>query len=238
MSLRLSEGEIVSVLASIWNDPRYRTARDHAHQQGHPAACDYITLAGQALQRENVARGGDWLDIGCNWRRARIGDQSMDGLSVKNPADGRYYFEDVIASAGTADASIKYRHPFYDEALLREVAGGPYAPQGFADPRELKTHFRYDAIEPPRSVECRFDLSRIEAALAALEKSSSLLAVEMRATRESAQAAKSAAEEARDKAQEVLIKEDGDPPAHVCNPPIYVSNRLPVIGTITLRPEP
>jgi hypothetical protein len=64
------------------------------------------------LQRENVARGGERDDIGCNWRRARVGDQSMDGLSVKNPADGRYYLEDVIASAGSPSASIKYHHPF------------------------------------------------------------------------------------------------------------------------------
>lgn len=75
-----------------------------------------------------AAHGGAWDDIGCNWRRARAGDQSMDGLSVKNPADGRCYFEDVIANAGTSGASIKYRHPFRDGALLREVAGGPYAP--------------------------------------------------------------------------------------------------------------
>src|SRR5262245_3955603 len=60
---------------------------------------------GQAVQRENVARSGDGLDIGCNSRRAKIGDQSMDGLSVKNPADESYYFENVIASAGTANAS-------------------------------------------------------------------------------------------------------------------------------------
>jgi hypothetical protein len=188
------------------------------------------------LQRENVARGGDSLDIGCNWRRARAGDQSMDGLSVKNPADGRYYFEDVIASAGSASASIKYRHPFYDEALLREVAGGPYAPQGYADPRELKTHFQYDEIDPPRLAECRFDLTRVETALRALEKSCSTLAIEVSETKATAQAARIAAEEARDKADAVLIKED--PPAHVCEPPIYVSNRLPVIGTITLRPQP
>lgn len=52
-------------------------------------------------------------------------------------ADGRYYFEDVIPSADAPNASIKYRHPFREDALLREVAGGPYAPQGYADPRLL-----------------------------------------------------------------------------------------------------
>jgi hypothetical protein len=127
---------------------------------------------------------------------------------------------------------------YYRELHVQSWIGIGYAPQGCADPRQLTTHFRYDAIEPPRSVECRFDLSRIEAALEALEKSSSVLAGEVRATRETAEAAKSAAEEARDKAQEALIEEGCDPPAHVCNPPIYVSNRLPMIGTITLRPEP
>jgi hypothetical protein len=233
MSLKLSDSEIFNVLAGIWNDPRYRLAREHSHREGHPAACDYITLAGQALQRENVARGGEWDDIGCNWRRARVGDQSMDGLSVKNPADGRYYFEDVIASAGSPSASIKYHHPFREEALLREVAGGPYAPHGYADPRGLKTHFQYDQspLPPPtRPAECKFDLTRVEAALQALEKTCSTLAAQVDATKESADAAKAAAEEARDKVH--ALPADDDPP-----PPIYVSNRLPVIGTITLRPQ-
>jgi hypothetical protein len=242
MSLKLAESDIVNLLAAIWDDPRFRLAREHAHRQGHPAACDYITVAAQALQRENVARGGAWDDIGCNWRRAKVGDQSMDGLSVKNPADGRYYFEDVIASAGTPAASIKYRHPFRDEALLRAVAGGPYAPQGYADPRELRTHFQFTEIAPPEppagpTTDNKFDPARIEAALVALQSVCSNLVEQVSATRVQAEAArvaaeeaKAAAEQAREEVRSVASKEE---PAG----PVYVSDPLPVIGTITLRPQ-
>ena len=244
MSLNLSEADMLNVLVAIWEDPRYRVARDHAHREGHPAACDYITIAGQALQRENVARGGEWDDIGCNWRRARVGDQSMDGLSVKNPADGRYYFEDVIASAGAPHASIKYRHPFDEGALLREVAGGPYAPHGYADPRGLTTHFHYDVVEPARPAACTCDLTRVETALQALGRTCSALATQVGATKASVDAAKEsadaakfaaehaqgAAEDARDEARRVL-RSDG------VKPPVYVSNRLPLVATITLRPQ-
>jgi hypothetical protein len=250
MSLKLSETDILNVLVAIWNDGRYRLAREHAHRQGHPAACDYITIAAQALQRENVARGGAWDDIGCNWRRAKIGDQSMDGLSVKNPADGRYYFEDVIASAGTPAASIKYRHPFRDEALLRAVAGGPYAPHGYADPRELRTHFPYtesaspspsppSPVPPPRSTaECKFDPAGIEAPLATLKSLCSNLVEQIDATREIAEAAKVAAEEARRAAEEARDEVRTVVSREEAAVPVYVSDRLPVIGTITLRPQP
>jgi hypothetical protein len=57
----------------------------------------------------------------------------MDGLSVENPSDGRYYFADVIAGAGGPNPTLWYEHPFHDGALLRNDSGN-YAPWGFANP--------------------------------------------------------------------------------------------------------
>jgi hypothetical protein len=106
------------------------------------------------VQAANIAAGGSAEAIGCNWRRAVVGDLSMDGLSVLNPADGRYYFEDIIVGAGASNARVKYSHPFSDTQLLRD-ASGQYAPHGYADPRGLNTHFEYDVkppVEPPPPV--------------------------------------------------------------------------------------
>jgi hypothetical protein len=69
----------------------------------------------------------------------------MDGLSVENPADQRYYFADAICGAGGPSPSVCYSTPFQDSQLLREYAGGPYAPHGFANPMTLRTHFNYGA---------------------------------------------------------------------------------------------
>jgi hypothetical protein len=147
--LRLSEDEIRDALQKVWN--AFPQAREHAHHQGHPAAWDYAILAGKLVQAENVKAGGSAEAIGCNWRRAVVGDLSMDGLSVLNPADGRYYFEDIIVGAGGGNPRIKYRHPFSDAQLLRD-ASGAYAPHGYADPRKLTTHVNYDAAPTPPPV--------------------------------------------------------------------------------------
>jgi hypothetical protein len=148
--LRLTEDQIRETLEKVWN--AFPQARQHAHHQGHPAAWDFNILAGKLVQAENVKAGGSAEAIGCNWRRAVVGDLSMDGLSVQNPSDGRYYFEDIIVGAGGGNPSIKYRHPFSDAQLLRDAAG-QYAPHGYADPRGLNTHFNYDAAPVPPPVE-------------------------------------------------------------------------------------
>jgi hypothetical protein len=148
--LRLSEDEIRNSLQSVWN--AFPQAREHAHHQGHPAAWDFNILAGKLVQAENVKAGGSPEAIGCNWRRAVVGDLSMDGLSVLNPADGRYYFKDIVVGAGGPNPRIEYRHPFTDDRLLRD-ASGAYAPHGYADPRKLTTHFQYDAAPVPPPVE-------------------------------------------------------------------------------------
>lgn len=246
MSLKLSEGNIYGILQAIWEAPQYARAREFAHKEGHPARWDYIVIAGKAVQAENMRLGGDALDIGCNYRRARVGDLSMDGLSVKNPADGRYYFEDVIASAGSADATIKYRHPFNDGALLRAVEGGPYAPEGYADPREQKTHFTYDAVPSPgpdptptptpTPTPAPVDLAPV---LELLRQSVAALA-DVQATcalvRQDATVAASAAIDAKNMAEQVrqrLVLLDGlEAP-----PRVFRSNRLPILGTITLTAE-
>jgi len=120
----LSAGEVVNILSQVRNAyPRaFLTAHTNSSER-----YDYIILACRALYQ---ASGGT---IGCNWRRAAVGDLSMDGLSVENPADNRYYFADVISGAGGPNPTIWYEHPFHDGALLRD-SSGQYAPWGFANP--------------------------------------------------------------------------------------------------------
>jgi hypothetical protein len=130
----LSPGEILSILQStVANYPR---AWQHSHHSGDPERYDWIILASRALYQ---ASGGT---IGANWRRAVPGDLSMDGLSVENPADGRYYFADIIFGAGGPNPQVTYSPPFYDAALLRNDSGR-YAPEGFANPLTLKTYINY-----------------------------------------------------------------------------------------------
>jgi hypothetical protein len=132
--LTLNESDILSILTTVKDD--HVDAWSQAHSTG-PARYDYIILAGRALQAANVERRGSELAIGCNWRRAVPGDLSMDGITVMGP-DGRYYFRDVIVGAGGPHPSLEYTHPFHAGALLTDAAGN-YAPQGYADPRTLRT---------------------------------------------------------------------------------------------------
>jgi hypothetical protein len=120
----LSAGEILSHLQATRNN--YPNAFFNAHRGG-PESWDFIILA---CRRLYSASGGT---VGCNFRRAVINDVSMDGLSVENPSDGRYYFADVIAGAGGPNPTLWYEHPFHDGALLRNDSGN-YAPWGFANP--------------------------------------------------------------------------------------------------------
>jgi hypothetical protein len=148
--LKLSETDIKAILEDT--RLRYPRAWGNAHREGHDERYDYIVLATKALQAANVRAGGSPEAIGGNWRRAVVGDKSMDGVSVLRDTDGRYYFEDVIAGAGGPNPSIKYRHPFNDGAMLRDAAGN-YAPHGYADPREWKTAHDYESPglpEPPK----------------------------------------------------------------------------------------
>jgi hypothetical protein len=108
--LKLSETDIKAILEDT--RLRYPRAWGNAHREGHDERYDYIVLATKALQAANVRAGGSPEAIGGNWRRAVVGDKSMDGVSVLRDTDGRYYFEDVIAGAGGPNPSIKYRHPF------------------------------------------------------------------------------------------------------------------------------
>lgn len=129
----LSREEILAILHQTRADfPRaFQTAHTHSSER-----YDFIILA---TRRLIMASGGT---VGGNWRRAAVGDLSMDGLSVENPADGRYYFADVIFGAGGPNPGITYTPPFHDGALLRD-GSGRYAPQGFANTMNLKTHFNY-----------------------------------------------------------------------------------------------
>jgi hypothetical protein len=120
----LSAGEINGILDQV------RHAFPRAYQLAHTHTAeryDFIILACRALYS---AGGGT---IGCNFRRAVIGDLSMDGLSFENPADGRYYFADVISGAGGPNPVLSYTPPFNSGRVLRD-SSGQYAPWGFANP--------------------------------------------------------------------------------------------------------
>jgi hypothetical protein len=129
----LSQAEILGILNQVRAEfPRaFQTAHTNSSEK-----YDYIILA---TRRLIVASGGT---VGGNWRRASVGDLSMDGLSVENPADGQYYFADVISGAGGCCPSITYTPPFHSGALLRD-GSGRYAPHGFANTMGLKTFVNY-----------------------------------------------------------------------------------------------
>ena len=202
----LSDAEIYRILQNVREaNPR---AWAHAHHEGDPERYDYIILAGKRLF---AASNGQ---IGCNWRRAVVGDLSMDGISVVG-ADGRYYFADVITGAGGSNPQLTYRTPG-PEALLRDSAGN-YAPHGFADPRPLRTHFPYDREEPPPPPPqpppsaCRFqplDLSRLENAILALTTTIAELKRITAHAQEAAMDAAVRANEARHAADRALAKLD------------------------------
>lgn len=124
---------------------RYPRAWQHAHHDHDVERYDFIILAGKRLYAESNGT------VGLNWRRAMIGDLSMDGITVQL-ADGKYYFADVISGAGGPNPQLVYQTPG-PEALLRDAAG-VYAPHGFADPRPMKTAHDYGGgpVEPPAPV--------------------------------------------------------------------------------------
>ena len=131
----LSQADILGILNQVRAEfPRaFQTAHTNSSEKYH-----YIILATRRLFE---ASGGT---VGGNWRRAAVGDLSMDGISVENPADGRYYFADVIGGAGGSNPMIQYDPPFHDGALLRDPSGR-YAPHGFVNPMafNLKTFVNY-----------------------------------------------------------------------------------------------
>ena len=101
----------------------------NAHKEGSPERYDWII---EAVRRVYVASGGT---VGGNWRRAIVGDLSMDGLSVlmQEPnGQQQYYFADVIAGAGGPNPRIV----FAVTGMLRD-GGGAYAPHGFVKAGDL-----------------------------------------------------------------------------------------------------
>jgi hypothetical protein len=120
----LSPGDVLGLIESVAR--RYPRAWQLAHSTA-PERHDFAILVARELFTES---GGT---IGGNWRRAVIGDFSMDGLSIENPADGRYYFRDYIVGAGGPHARISYdAHPF--------GVPGSYPP--------LETHGTYGPVDP------------------------------------------------------------------------------------------
>ena len=121
----LSPGEIASNLFAVQRE--FPRAFQLAHT-GSGERYDFIILACRRLYQVS---GGT---VACNFRRALIGDLSMDGLSVQNQNDGRWYFADVISGAGGSNPILYYdNHPFHRGALLEDPSGR-YAPHGAANP--------------------------------------------------------------------------------------------------------
>ncbi len=126
----LSASEILSHLKAIAAE--FPRAWQHSAREGDPERLDFMILAWRRLY---TVSGGT---VGGNFRRAVVGDISADGISVENPADGRYYYADVISCSGWVAGApcsplITYTPPFHSGALLRNESGN-YAPWGFANP--------------------------------------------------------------------------------------------------------
>ena len=132
----LSAGEITAIMQEV--RAQYPGAWFNSHRDGSPERWDYIILAGRRLY---AASGGT---VGCNYRRATVGDLSMDGLSIENPSNGRYYFIDAVSGAGGPNPQIFIAINFSDSLLLRNDSG-QYAPWGFANPFNHKTYVNYGA---------------------------------------------------------------------------------------------
>jgi hypothetical protein len=228
----ISDAQINEILQQTAND--YPRAWSKAHHQGDAEAWDWITLACRRLYE---ASGGA---VRGNWRRGVQGDLSMDGVSVCLE-DGQWYFADVIVGAGGPNPQIGYRRPGPD-GLLRNSAGQYIGEAGAADPRTLRTHFNYDTtpipVAPPShpplapAFQCQFqpaaalDLSGLQAKLDAIMQALAEVRAEAAEATKAARFAETAATEAR-LAVGAIPKPE---------PPVYYSQELPVIGTISLRP--
>ena len=211
--------------------------RAHRGDQPRSEQIKFVTLLVQRLNALGEKR------FGLNGKRGNQNDPSLDAISYikgNNPADVEVI--DVIASAGTLndDGSLTAEARAKGEAPSRPywndvTAFGP----GYFIPVD-GTSEPPPPPPPPPSVTCRFqptDLNGIVRALGetnqAVAQLGAILAgklLEMQGqieeARKAAQFAENAAVEAREAAKAVAF-----------TPPVYVG-RVPVLGTITLRPQP
>jgi hypothetical protein len=117
-------GDIRGILEQVAHDCPRAWSRAHTDSSER---YDYII---EAVKRLYVASGGT---VGGNWRRADVGDLSMDGITVL-ATDNRYYFADIISGAGGSNPTLVFR--FDTSNLLRDRSGN-YAPHGFVRPSDL-----------------------------------------------------------------------------------------------------
>jgi hypothetical protein len=144
----MTRDQIIAALHEV--KAAYPRAWSKAHREGDPERYDFIILAGKRLHTESGGR------VGCNWKRADIGDLSMDAITVIGRDidldDDRYYAVDVVVGASGDNPQIGWTFL----GLLTDRAG-VYAPHGFADPRELRTHYDYGGTPVPHA--CRLGCS-------------------------------------------------------------------------------
>lgn len=112
----------------------------NAHRRDTGEQFDFVI---EAVKRLYAASGGT---VGGNWRVGRVGDLSMDGITVE-ATDGRYYFSDIIIAAGTDDARLTFG--ISEGTLLRDGAGNYIGELGFVPAHALPAPRVPCAAAPP-----------------------------------------------------------------------------------------
>jgi hypothetical protein len=202
-----------------------------AHRENDARRWDYIIHASARLY---AASGGS---VGGNWKRGNVGDLSMDGVTFK-ATDGRFYFADVIVGAGGSNPSLAFNvtgeapaHGFVSaDALPRpvEACATPQPPTGPQPPVTAP-------VEPVDLKAALEAIAGLRKEVAALSDQVSSLMDRLARVANDANAAASAALNTQSIAQNMsdrLAVLESRP-----IPNVFVSNRLPIIGTITLRAQ-
>jgi hypothetical protein len=124
-----SKDRILAILETTKSDCQRQWST--AHRDGSDERWDFIIEAVKRLDAASRREDGKGTVVG-NWRRAVIGDLSMDGLSIlmREPnGTEQWYFADVIVGAGGSNPRLTINVT----GMLRDSAGR-YAPQGVARP--------------------------------------------------------------------------------------------------------
>jgi hypothetical protein len=123
-----SKDRIMAILETTQRDCQRQWSMAHGPTDER---WDFIIEAVRRLDAASRREDGKGTVVG-NWRRAVIGDLSMDGLSIlmREPnGTEQWYFADVIVGAGGSNPRLTYNVI----GMLRDSAG-QYAPHGVARP--------------------------------------------------------------------------------------------------------